>query len=283
MSLECAGAIDIALLGAVRQEIQPLLNVLTAPRFFDFRGEVLHIGTCHDRSVLIGTTGLGKVNAAVTTAAILETFGATEVWNIGCAGAYEEGPLRVGDVLISDSVLCGDEGVLSKKGILSLQEIGFPLVVKEGKPFYDHFPLAHDSLAFEKVLDLTPPGVYRTDQDQLMRAVHPERTTTPLSEKGVDTFRIVRGASLTVSLASGDGKTARKRHERYGAMAENMEGSAIAQTCFRYEIPFLECRGISNMAGDRDKTHWQLDLAVSRTCMVVRHWLAGMDREVFRP
>jgi futalosine hydrolase len=283
MSQECAGAIDIAVLGAVRQEIQPLVNVLNAPRSFDFRGEVLHIGTCQDRSVLIGTTGLGKVNAAVTTAAIMETFGATEVWNIGCAGAYEEGPLRVGDVLISDNVLCGDEGILSKKGIHSLQEIGFPLVVKDGQPFYDHFPLARDSLGFERILDLTPPGVYRTDQGRLLRALHPEEISTLVSEKGAEIFRIVRGASLTVSLVSGDGKTARKRHERYGAMAENMEGSAIAQTCFRYEIPFLECRGISNMAGDRDKTHWQLELAASRTCMVVRHWLEGIGREVDRP
>ena len=95
-------------------------------------------------------------------------------------------------------------------------------------------------------------------------------------QEGAETFRITHGASLTVSLVSGDAKTARKRYERYRAMVESMEGSAIAQTCFRYEVPLLECRGISNMAGDRNKARWKLELAAIRCCAVIRYWLEAL-------
>jgi futalosine hydrolase len=44
-----------------------------------------------------------------------------------------------------------------------------------------------------------------------------------------------------------------------------MEGAAIAQVCAIYKIPMLEIRGISNIAGERDKRKWNLDLA-SENC-----------------
>jgi len=273
MSVNCADGVDVAILGAVKREVEPILETLSNPRVFDFRGEVLHLGTCGSRSILIGTTGLGKVNAAITTAAVLETFGAAQVWNIGCAGAFEEGPLRVGDVLVSQSIWCGDEGVLSRKGIESLRTIGIPLVTRGSESFFDTLPVSAGSWAYDRTLRLTPPGLYRTGEGRPQSIEGDGEVEATEKAEGSGIFQTVYGPSLTVSLASGDRKTARKRYERYGAMAENMEGSAIAQTCFRYEIPFVECRGMSNMAGDRDKRRWSLDLAVAHCCAIVQYWL----------
>lgn len=271
MSVNCAAGVDVAILGAVRQEVEPLFYLLDSPRVFDFRGEALHLGTFQERNILIGLTGLGKVNAAITTAAVLETFGAAQVWNIGCAGAYEGGPLNIGDVLISRTVICGDEGVLSRDGVESMRAIGIPLVKRDGEPLFDAFPLAEGSWAYDRVLRLTPAGLYSLDDGRLQLVEAGESDTKPKGEL----FRTVHGPSLTVSLASGDRKTAGKRRQRYGALAENMEGSAIAQTCARYEVPFLECRGMSNMAGCRDKRDWRLELAFERCSAVIRHWLEG--------
>ena len=77
-------------------------------------------------------------------------------------------------------------------------------------------------------------------------------------------------------MASGDVETAEKRFQTHGALAENMEGSAIAQVCFLFDVPFLECRGISNIAGIRDKKHWDLDLAVDRSHAVIGHVLESI-------
>jgi hypothetical protein len=59
-------------------------------------------------------------------------------------------------------------------------------------------------------------------------------------------------------------------------LAENMEGSAVAQTCLRFGIPVMECRGISNQAGDRRKDHWRMDQAITHCHTVVYRWLSGV-------
>jgi futalosine hydrolase len=52
-----------------------------------------------------------------------------------------------------------------------------------------------------------------------------------------------------------------------------MEGSAVAQACFRFNVPMVECRGMSNIAGDRDKGHWQIEKAVSHCHGILLGWL----------
>ena len=41
-----------------------------------------------------------------------------------------------------------------------------------------------------------------------------------------------------------------------------MEGFAVALACRLRGVPFDIVRGISNVAGDRDKSHWQVAAAV---------------------
>ncbi len=276
--------IDIVILGAVALEIETLVATLPSPQVSSLLGERCLMARFGPLSLLVGTTGIGKVNGAITTSAILERFQVRAIWNIGCAGAYEAGPLRVGDVLISDSVLCGDEGVLGPKGVESPQCIGIPLVSHNGKAYYDSFPLG-DSPLFETAAALTPPGRYALGE----RGLHamPESTSWEgdcfgsLAQYG--SFQILHGASLTVGMASGDATTAHKRFERYRALAENMEGSAVAQTCLRYGVPMLECRGMSNFAGDRDKSHWRLREAMVSCHAVVRSWLVRLSQDGCRP
>ncbi len=68
-------------------------------------------------------------------------------------------------------------------------------------------------------------------------------------------------------------ETAEKRFLHYKVLAENMEGSAVAQTSLKFGIPVLECRGISNMAGDRCKENWQLDKSIAHCHAVVLNLL----------
>ncbi|MHC1745364.1 MAG: hypothetical protein AB9873_20375 [Syntrophobacteraceae bacterium] len=272
--------IHVAVLGAVAFEIDALVAALPSPEPSSLLGERCWMARFGALSVLVGTTGIGKVNGAIATSAILDRFRIGTVWNIGCAGAYESGPLRVGDVLISESALCGDEGVLGEKGVESARSIGIPLVSQGGTDYYDSFPLG-DSQFFETVAALTPPGRYGLGE----RGLHtmPEVTSWEgdcfgsMARSG--SFQILTGASLTVGMASGDPTTARKRFEQYRALAENMEGSAVAQTCLRYGVPMLECRGMSNVAGDRDKGHWRLREALTNCHAVVRNWLLKLSQD----
>ncbi|MCE5243108.1 MAG: hypothetical protein ABFD98_17655 [Syntrophobacteraceae bacterium] len=280
----------LAVLGAVLQEVEPLFDAMACGRAFPLHGETFRTGNCGGMEVVVGTTGLGKVNAAVTTAALLERLKVTGVLNVGCAGAYNGGPLRVGDVLVTSRFLLGDEGVLLDGECLPGEAIGIPILVQEGKKYFDHLPAGNLALDF---LEGTPPGSY-----EFMEAGSPARVRLLYADGGGwgagaigpakgesgkktaadaipgiggKSFRLFSGPSLTVGMASGDALVARRRFQRYLAYAENMEGSAVAHACLRFGVPVVECRGISNIAGNRRKGDWRLDMAVAHCHGIVLH------------
>ncbi|MBI5050912.1 MAG: futalosine hydrolase [Nitrospirae bacterium] len=76
---------------------------------------------------------------------------------------------------------------------------------------------------------------------------------------------IKSGNFVTVSSVTGTLKRALELEKKFHAICENMEGAAIAHVCVMYKIPLLEIRGISNIAGLRDKRKWNLKLA-SENC-----------------
>ena len=260
--------IDIAVLSAVPAEIKDLSHFPEDRREIPFLGETLWTGNHGNLRLLFGTTGFGKVNAAIVTAALLKHFPIREVWHIGCAGAYSEGTLSVGDVLISEEVLCGDEGILMESGILPTREIGIPILVRKEQKYYDHVPV--DTSLIHRIRDKTPAGYYRLiDRSGSAEA----RRITDGKQNGDGAFQVAFGLGLTVSMVSGDTETAGKRFRQYGALAENMEGSAVAQACFRFGVPMLECRGISNVAGDRCKARWHMETAIAHCQGIVTTWL----------
>ena len=299
--MEPMAGVDVAILGAVPQEIRALSELLETCRVFSSRGQTIWVGKLAHLSVLMGTTGLGKVNAAITTASLLERFAVAQVWNVGCAGAYPEGPLRVGDVLVTKVALCGDEGVITQEGVQSVSEIGIPLVVDKGVAFFDRFP-SHWDENLEAIITRTLPGYYRQASGP-----RPERAVLHAAEDGTgfrrsdtqdhpigelkaplgpspaageaeaDLFRLVQGPSLTVGMASGDPQVARERFRRYGTYAENLEGSAVAQTCLRFQVPMVECRGMSNVAGIRAKETWQMEKSVAHCHGIVINWIETLQ------
>ena len=67
-----------------------------------------------------------------------------------------------------------------------------------------------------------------------------------------------------------------EKKKRYAdALAEDMEGFAVATACVIHSVPWVIVRGISNHAGDRDKTNWQADRALQKTAERVSEILAG--------
>ncbi len=256
--------IDLTILGATPGEIALLPGLFPPTGSLEIAGNPFSTHIYRDLKLLIGTTGLGKVNAAAIAAAALSSFRTSEVWNIGCAGAYNASGLQIGDVLITRNCLCGDEGILEKKGALPTSTLAIPLVLKDGQPFYDRFPL-DEFLSRRQIRDLLPATAYTLGPFWSIQPGAPCGAA-----EGGSGFNVHYGASLTVGMASGDTQTADARFRRHGALAENMEGSAIAQTCLLFDVPFLEFRGISNMAGVRDKTKWALGAALDHCTAVIK-------------
>ncbi|NLI82642.1 MAG: hypothetical protein GX443_13280 [Deltaproteobacteria bacterium] len=298
--------VDMAVLGAVPFEVEALCHLLEEPHSVLLTGQTLWVGSYGKLQLLVGTTGLGKVNAAAVTSVLLQRFSVGRMWNTGSAGAYEESPLRVGDVLMAQRAICGDEGILTTEGIAPTSRMGIPIARRGSEVYYDAIPLYPEENpgAFSASV---PPGWYCLEREGRLRkavlqstlpqggrcrlgsipvecpemAVSAAGFERPSFSNGVRAdFQLVYGPSLTVGMTSGDRQTARGRFHRYGAFAENMEGSAVAQTCLLYGVPVVECRGISNMAGDRRKENWKSELAVAHCQGILLRFLETLSAKI---
>jgi futalosine hydrolase len=71
------------------------------------------------------------------------------------------------------------------------------------------------------------------------------------------------GPIATVSICSGTDAIAREIAGRTGALAESMEGAALALVAHRWGLPMTELRAMSNLTGDRAEQQWDIPRALS--------------------
>lgn len=195
---------------------------------------------------LLLASGMGKTNAAQALTALLEKSRVRGVIGFGVAGAYPGSELQVGELALAASEIYGDEGVLTPAGWRSTEEIGIPLLEKDGARTFNEFPI---------------------DSQRV------EAARQALAAAG---WQVRTGPFVTVSTCSGTAARGRELAERFGALCESMEGAAWAHVAALYGVPFLELRAASNLVEDRDLSRWRLvdaAEAVARALPeVVRSW-----------
>jgi futalosine hydrolase len=67
---------------------------------------------------------------------------------------------------------------------------------------------------------------------------------------------------ITVNEISTNPDRIQKLIKKYNPAIESMEGAALHYVARETNIPFLQIRAISNYIGERDKTNWQMKLAI---------------------
>ena len=240
----------ILILAATSQEIVLLEHALDTaiPRktvAFDYAE-----GNLGHQPVIVCAGGIGKINAAAATAALIERHQPRLVINTGCAGAYLASGLTVGELAVASDEYLGDEGVLTSAGWQELRFMGIPTVVHGSQQYHNSIPLSMH--AAEKAMLLA---------DCL----------------GV---KLVCGRFITLSTCSGTRQRGLELAHRFHGICENMEGAAVAQTCLRYGIDCLEIRGVSNLVDDRDMKKWDVPRAVEAAQRFVLKYIEELDRPV---
>jgi futalosine hydrolase len=81
----------------------------------------------------------------------------------------------------------------------------------------------------------------------------------------------VSGITINTTTGSQDVVTAMKA--RYNPDIESMEGAAFFYTCIKEGIPFVQIRAISNYVEPRDKSKWNIPLAVKNLNIWLADWL----------
>jgi len=82
--------------------------------------------------------------------------------------------------------------------------------------------------------------------------------TAGLTELGL---KLANG--VTVNEITTDPARLELYRDQLHASVESMEGAPLHYVCLMEKIPFLQLRSISNFAGERDKSRWDIALAIS--------------------
>ena len=93
----------IAIIGAMEEEVIILRNQLENTKQDVIAGSEFTEGTYKGIEVVLLKSGIGKVNAALSTTLLLDRYKPDYVINTGSAGGFHEA-LNVGDVVISTEV-----------------------------------------------------------------------------------------------------------------------------------------------------------------------------------
>ncbi|SDI86150.1 5'-methylthioadenosine/S-adenosylhomocysteine nucleosidase [Natribacillus halophilus] len=91
------------IIGAMAEEVNWLANQMDRRAVTENGGCVFYEGTLHGHDVVLMQAGIGKVNAAIGTTLLLDTYRPDIVLNTGVAGGLDP-EMEVGDVVISSEV-----------------------------------------------------------------------------------------------------------------------------------------------------------------------------------
>ncbi len=116
----------IAIMGAMVEEIEPLLKFLGDYETIKVAGNTYYKATYKDLELIIAYSKIGKVFASLTASTMIEKFGAEKLLFSGVAGAINP-KLKIGDLIAATS-LCQHD--------LDITAFGHPFgYVPEGKVF----------------------------------------------------------------------------------------------------------------------------------------------------
>jgi futalosine hydrolase len=224
------------IVAALDSELSLLKTESRALPYRQVQGLLSYCGRIGKARVYLAAVGTGVVSAALGLATFAVSIGADKAIMIGSAGAYPGSGLEVGDLAVASSEILSELGVCVSPGIGDGGSLGLP------------------GLAQEIPLD---------------RALA-ERLVESISNDA----RVKLGGFLTVLGVSSEPAHAETRALRFRALVENMEGYALALAGQRFGIQVCEVRAVSNIAGMRDKSTWNLPLANERAQSAVLSFLS---------
>lgn len=100
----------IGIIGAMAEEVEAFKAVMSDSKTQQIAGVEFHIGHINHVKVVLAQSGIGKVNAALTTSLLCHQFKPSAIINTGSAGGFN-GAQEVGDIIVSVDVVHHDVDV----------------------------------------------------------------------------------------------------------------------------------------------------------------------------
>lgn len=218
---------SIAILSALSQEQQGLIELLEQPRVIAHAGREFWQGTLHGKPVVLALSRIGKVAAATTATALIERFGVRQMVFTGVAGGLGAS-VKVGDVVVAEDFLQHDLDVS-------------PLFPRYEVPSYGKARFVADQRLGNLLIEAAGMALAAAKSEGADKAYPGARVHHGLIASG---DRFVSGAQesgLLLELLAAAG---------HPVLAVEMEGAAVAQVCHDYGIAFAAVRTISDRADE---------------------------------
>lgn len=215
----------IAIIGAMEEEVTLLRNQIDNLVIEGHGGFEYYTGQIQGLDVVLLRSGIGKVNAAISTALLIKLYEPDYVINTGSAGGFHA-DLDVGDIVISQTV-CHHDVDVTPFGYKKGQVPGHPEVYTADEGLIQ---LAKNSI--DTLHEVTHMHGLIATGDRFMHQPEDVQQT---------------------------------RSDFPDMIACEMEAAAVAQTCHVFEVPFVIIRSLSDIAGKENAVTFEKYLEKAAT------------------
>jgi adenosylhomocysteine nucleosidase len=200
----------LGIIGALDEEIALLVAALRRRSTRTYAGISFYRGVLAGQHVVICSSGVGKVNAAMATQILIDIYKVRRIVFTGTAGSLRTN-LNIGDVVIS---------TVTQQYDVNFAAIGFP----------------------RGVIPFLKTSIFAADPT-LIRAAKKGAKSIVLKGK-VISGKILSGDRFVANKA-----LARDLRDKFRGSCVEAEGAATGQVCFRKHVPYIVIRGMSDRAG----------------------------------
>lgn len=217
-------------MGAMPEEIEGVVALLSNPEASSIGKRTYFKGQINGIETVVVFSRWGKVAAAITATTLIHEFKITELWFTGVAGAIHP-ELNVGDIVVGKSLLQHD---MDARPLMQQYEIQLLY-----KTYFD---------SDISLLDIATKAIENVFENQSLHKI--------INAENLIKFEISNPKLLVGEIASGDQffSSNKQKNALIAQLPEvlcvEMEGAAVAQVCYEYEIPFCIIRTISDVADD---------------------------------
>ena len=217
-------------MGAMPEEIAGVATLLSKTTEKIIGKRTFVSGKLNGIDTVVVFSRWGKVAAAATVVTLILEYNITELFFTGVAGAIHP-DLKIGDIVVGTKLIQHD---MDARPLMAQYEI--PLI---GKTFLN---------ADKNLTEIAEKAVKTLLENKFLHQT--------ISDESLKEFNIEEPKLYTGDIASGDQFFASQqgKHDLISkipsVLCVEMEGAAVAQVCYEYELPFSIIRTISDAADE---------------------------------
>lgn len=208
----------IGIIGAMEEEVISIKRNMKVENTIAVAGMEFCEGILNDKKIVVVRCGIGKVNSAICTQILIDRFDVDCVINTGVAGGlYPD--INIGDIVISSDTVQHD---------MDTTAFGDPkgVIPRMDKSFFE---------ADSKLIDLAKEAA------ENLKGSHK-----------VYVGRVASGDQFVSSM-----RVKEDIYTTFTAYCAEMEGAAIAHTCYLNQVPFVVIRAISDKADQSAEVNFE--------------------------